>query len=135
MKNNFVRLVLICNGAIDILVAIVLIFPAFGIAIPGYPEYTKELVFLAGGWGITALIFGIGRIWSSFVPSIFRIMVSLGFIEGSILTIYCLINIVFMELKLLQVILPLVIGSIFGILYLVALQMIRHQNVQNPVNK
>ncbi len=48
-------------------------------------------------------------------------MVILGLIEGPILATFCLINIFFFEISLLQAVLPLAVGSVYGVLYLVAL--------------
>jgi len=48
-------------------------------------------------------------------------MVTLGLIEGVILALYCLINVFFLDISLLQVMLPLIVGSVFGVLYMFSL--------------
>lgn len=57
-------------------------------------------------------------------------MMVLGLIEGVILAVYCLINILFLDISLLQAILPLAIGGIYGILYLVAI--LTRGNINKP---
>ncbi len=115
------RFVLFSNGVVDLFAAIALFFPLFNLPLPGYTSYTNHLAFVSGGWGIAALTFGIGRIWTSYKSEFYWVMVILGLIEGVILAIYCLINVIFFDLSWLQVMLSLSVGSIFGILYFVAL--------------
>jgi hypothetical protein len=121
MKTRFVRFVLFSNGVIDLVAAAALFFPVLRLPLPGYASYTNQLAFIAGGWGIAALTFGIGRICSSYKPEFHRLMVILGLVEGILLAVFCLINLFFFEINLLQASLPLSIGSIYGLLYFVAL--------------
>ena len=120
-KSQLIRLVLFSNGVVDVFAALALFFPVLRLPLPGYPSYTSELAFVASGWGIAALTFGIGRIWTSYKPEFYWVMVILGLIEGTILTTFCLINVFFLEISLLQAMLPLVVGSVYGVLYFVAL--------------
>jgi len=120
-KATLVRYVLLSNGIIDLLAAVTLFFPVLKLPLLGYSSYTNQLAFVAGGWGIAALTFGIGRIWTSSKHEFYWVMVTLGLIEGVILAMYCLINVFFLDISLLQVILPLIVGSVFGILYFVSL--------------
>jgi len=120
-NSKFVRVVLFSNGVVDLIAALALFFPVLMLPLPGYTSYTSELAFVAGGWGIAAFTFGIGRIWTSFKPEFHRVMVILGLIEGPILATFCLINVFFLGISLLQVVLPLAVGSVYGVLYLVAL--------------
>ena len=120
-KNQILRLVLFSTGVVDLFTAIALFFPILDLPLPGYGAYTREIAFVAGGWGIAALTFGIGRIWASYKPAFHRMMAVLGLIEGFILTLFCLINVFFLEISLLQAMLPLAVGGVFGILYFVAL--------------
>ena len=120
-KSQFVRLVLFSNGLVDLFAAMALFFPALKLPLPGYASYTNDLAFIAGGWGIAALTFGIGRIWASYKPEFHYVMVVLGLIEGVVLAVYCLINVLFLEITLLQAMLPLAVGSVYGSLYSVAL--------------
>jgi hypothetical protein len=115
------KFVLFSNGVVDLFAAIALFFPLFNLPLPGYTSYTNLLAFVSGGWGIAALTFGIGRIWSSYKAEFYWIMVILGLIEGGILAIYCLINVIFFDISWLQVMLPLSVGSIFGLFYFAAL--------------
>ncbi len=48
-KPGMVRWVLLTNGIADLLAAIALFFPILDLPLPGYSDYTKELVFIAGG--------------------------------------------------------------------------------------
>ncbi len=124
--NTFVRLALFSNGIIDLFAALALFFPMLKLPLPGYTSYTNVLAFIAGGWGIASFTFGIGRIWASHKPEFFRVMVVLGFTEGFLLSIYCLINIFFFKISLLQAMLPLAIGAIYAILYFFALLNLHH---------
>jgi hypothetical protein len=118
---QLVRIVLFSNGIIDLFSAIALFFPVLNLPLPGYSSYTKQLAFVAGGWGIAALTFGIGRIWASYKSEFYWMMVILGLVEGVILAIYCLISVFFFEISLIQAILPLAVGCVYGVLYFVAL--------------
>lgn len=111
---------LFSNGVADLLAAIALFFPVFNLPLPGYGNYTPELKFVAGGWGIAALTYGVGRIWASFKPGMHQVMVILGLFEGSALTIFCLVNVLFLGMSWVQVILSLAVAGIFGVLYLVS---------------
>jgi hypothetical protein len=125
-KNGLVRWVLFTNGIADLFAAIALFFPLLDLPLPGFSNYTNEIAFVAGGWGIAALTFGIGRIWSSYRPEFYFVMAVLGLLEGSVLTAFCLINVLFFDISFIQAIMPLSIGSIFGALYLLSL--IRKKN-------
>jgi len=86
-----------------------------------YASYTNQFAFIAGGWGIAAFTFGIGRIWASYKFEFYWFMVILGLLEGVILSLYCMINVFFLEISLLQVMLPLSVGSVYGVFYFIAL--------------
>ena len=120
-KIQFIRIILLSNGVVDLFAAIALFFPVFKIALPGYASYTNQFAFIAGGWGIAAFTFGIGRIWASNKFEFYWFMVILGLLEGVILSLYCLINVFFLEISLLQVMLPLSVGSVYGVFYFMAL--------------
>jgi len=120
-KNPFARYILLSNGIIDIFAAISLFFPVFKLPLPGYTSYSAQLSFIAGGWGIAALTFGIGRIWTSYKSEFYWVMVILGLVEGMTLSLFCLINVIFLDMSWLQVMLPFSVGSVFGILYFVSL--------------
>jgi len=120
-KIQFIRMILLSNGVVDLFATIVLFFPVFKIPLPGYASYTNQFAFIAGGWGIAAFTLGIGRIWASYKFEFYWFMVILGLLEGVILSLYCLINVFFLEISLLQVMLSLSVGSVYGVLYLIAL--------------
>jgi hypothetical protein len=116
-KSKMVRFILFSNGVVDLFAALALFFPVFELPLPGYPTYNNEMKFIAGGWGIAALTFGIGRIWTSYKPETHRIMAVLGLVEGSILTVFCLVSVFFLGISLLQAVMPLAVGSVYGVLY------------------
>ncbi|HER23743.1 MAG TPA: hypothetical protein ENO17_01615 [Candidatus Atribacteria bacterium] len=120
-KIQFIRVILLSNGVVDLFAAIALCFPVFKIALPGYASYTNQFAFIAGGWGIAAFTFGIGRIWASHKFEFYWFMVILGLLEGVILSLYSLINVFFLEISLLQAMFPLSVGSVYGVLYLISL--------------
>jgi hypothetical protein len=105
---------------VDLGAALSLFFPMLGLRLPGYGAYTPEIAFATGGWGIAALTFGIGRIWASFKPELHPVMVVLGLIEGTVLSLFCVGSVLFLGLSWLQVMLPLAVGSVFGLLYWIA---------------
>lgn len=116
-KNPMIRPVLFSNGLVDLGAALALFFPVLKLPLPGYAAYSPELAFVAGGWGIAALTFGIGRIWASYKPEFHRVMAILGLIEGLILATFCLINVFFLKISFVQALLPLAVGSVYGVLY------------------
>ena len=120
-RSQFIRLVLFSNGVVDLFAAIALFFPALSLPLPGYASYSNDLAFVGGGWGIATLALGVGRIWASYKPEFYYIMVPLGLLEGGILAIYCLISVLFLGISLIQAILPLAVGSLYGTLYFLAL--------------
>ena len=113
--HNYLKTTLLLNGIIDTIGAFFMIF--FPGLIPGYAEMHYHTSFAAGGWGVAALTFGIGRIWASRKPEYHGFMLFLGFFEGVILSIYCVIRILFSPTSLVQALFPLAIGSVFAIAY------------------
>ena len=126
--NRIVRFILFSNGVIDLFAALALFFPVLKLPLPGYTSYTNILAFIAGGWGIAALTLGIGRIWASYKPEFYWVMVILGLTEGILLALYSLVNVFFLGISLLQAMLSLVIGSVFGVLYFGGLLTLSHSN-------
>jgi len=120
-NTRLTRFVLFSNGVADLFAAVALFFPMFNLPLPGYENLPNELKFVAGGWGIAALTFGVGRIWTSTKPGFHRVMLALGLIEGGMLTVFCLLSILFVGITWLQAMFPLFIGGTWGMLYLVAL--------------
>ena len=117
-----IKNVLLVNGIADLLVSIVLIFfTSFNIPIPGYPNLDFMTIFVAGGWGIAALTLGITRIWASKKEEFFIFVGVCGLIEGFSLSVFSCIYLTLDRITYLQAILPLGIGVIFGIAYVVSL--------------
>lgn len=125
--GRFVRFVLLSNGVVDLGAALSLFFPVLGLRLPGYDAYTPEIAFVAGGWGIAALTFGIGRIWASFKPELHRVMVVLGLIEGTVLSLFCVGSAIFLSVSWLQVMLALAVGGVYGVLYWIVWFVLRKQ--------
>jgi len=126
-KFRLVRYVLFSNGVFDLFAAMALFFPLLNLPLPGYGSYNNQLKFVAGGWGIAALSFGIARIWASYKSEFYQFMVIIGLVEGVTLALYCLINVFFLEISILQAMFPLIIGSVYGVLYIVSLlALLRH---------
>lgn len=120
-RTDFIKRVLICNGIADLFSAALLIFfPVSGLIILGYAAFEPQGAFMAGGWGVSTLALGATRIWSSFRRQYHPVMIILGLIEGLSLSVYSLCHVVFTRTTLLQALLPLLIGTIFGFLYLLA---------------
>ncbi len=123
MKNRFpvgdsgFRCVLLLNGIVDCFSALLLAFPLLRIPLPGFSSYSPELAFAAGGWGTSALAFGVARIWASGKTGFHRPMSVLGMLEGSLLSVFCVACVVVFDLAWIQAILPCAIGSVFGAAY------------------
>jgi len=127
-----IKNVLLVNGIADLLVAIVLIFfTYFGFPIPGYSNLDLVTIFVAGGWGIAALTLGITRIWASQMEEFYIIVGVCGLIEGFSLAVFSFIYLAIDRISYLQAILPLGIGVIFGIAYLVSLILLVRKNKKN----
>lgn len=118
--TQWIRFVLFSNGVVDLIAAVALFFPVLKLPLPGYPSYTNPLAFIAGGWGIAVLTIGICRIWAADKVEFSKIMIILGLLEAVTLAVYCLINIIFLDISLLQAILPFTVGIVYSIFYLIA---------------
>ena len=129
--TRFAAFALLTNGIADVLGAVALFFPLFGLRLPGYASYPHPLAFVAGGWGIAALTFGIGRIWTSFRPEFHRVMVVLGLFEGVVLTAYCVFNVRFLGITWTQAMLILSVSGVWAVLYSVALFLLRRSGASN----
>jgi len=116
--RNFLKRVLLVNGVVDICVGAGLVFAPkkFGgfLGFFGLPDYAS---FLAGGWGVAALILGFGRITASWDQKKWRLWSLLGLLEGSILAVFCLRYWLGGVLTFHQVSVPLLIGAVFAICY------------------
>jgi len=122
VKNREILLgpVLLINGIVDLLcAAILLILPSLHKPILGYQVFDSQGAYMAGGWGIATLALGLTRIWASARPTYHRVMLLMGLLEGISLTIFSIIYLFGVHLSLLQVILPLTVGVVFGISYII----------------
>jgi hypothetical protein len=59
----------------------------------------------------------------------------LGLLEGSVLTFYCLINILFFDIRPIQAMMPLAIAIVFGTLYLVSLLIPCKEKLKDKPNR
>ena len=62
-------------------------------------------------------------------------MVILGLLEGVILSLYCLIHVFFLEISLLQVMLSLSVGSVYGVFYFIALLCLLRLDKSNQIQR
>ena len=116
--HNWVKRVLIINGIIDLLIGVSMLFGSKILATAmGFADFTDTFRFLAGGWGIAALSFGITRIWVGRGEKFIWPTVVIGLFEGTSLSIFCVILMIFTNLTALNVLIPLIIGLSFMILY------------------
>jgi hypothetical protein len=119
-------IVLLVNGIVDIGAGLMLIFfPLFGITIPDYGTLHYQMAFAVGGWGIAALTLGIARVWASRNEKYRWYMIYLGFFEGTILTLFCVLRIAFSPTTFVQAAMALAIGLVFAVAYGCAIAMRR----------
>jgi membrane protein CcdC involved in cytochrome C biogenesis len=76
---------------------------------------------MAGGWGVATLALGVIRIWSSTKPIHFDAMKLMGLFEGSSLIVFTLIYLAVGRATIVQALLPLTIGVVFGVLYFISI--------------
>ncbi|MHA1521043.1 MAG: hypothetical protein ACTSRK_12740 [Promethearchaeota archaeon] len=110
------------NGILDIGTGLpLLLFPQMFATMMGFADFTDSFRFLAGGWGIAAIIFGITRIWVAIKDEFLWPTVMLGALEGSLLGAFCLILVFATSLTLMNVVLAMLMGYGFMIIYVSAL--------------
>jgi hypothetical protein len=118
-RERLLRPVLFANGMVDLLcAAILLILPLLHRPLLGYQVFDAQGAFMAGGWGIATLALGVTRLWSSSRPAAHPAVLRMGLFEGTTLALYSLLNLSYARVSLLQALLPLTVGSVFGLLYL-----------------
>ncbi len=59
----------------------------------------------------------------------------LGLMEGSVLSAFCLINILFFDISFIQAMMPLAIALVFGTLYLVSLLILNKERSKDKPNR
>jgi hypothetical protein len=122
MRNRaaFLRLVLLANGIVDLLcAAILLILPRLNVPLLGYDGFDVEGAFMAGGWGISTLALGVTRIYASTRPETYGAMLLLGVVEGLCLAVFSIAYALGARITITQALLPLMVGFIFGVTYLI----------------
>jgi hypothetical protein len=114
--------VLLANGIVDLgCAAILLVLPLLHVPLLGYQVFDAQGAFMAGGWGITTLALAVGRLWAAPRPAYHPVMLLLGLFESTALAVYSVLHLVLAHLPIMQVLLPLTVGVVFGLLYLVSL--------------
>ncbi|MBN2538198.1 hypothetical protein JXB37_07985 [candidate division WOR-3 bacterium] len=116
------KVVLFANGVVDLVIGLALVvMPALGLRVPGWPVLGSEAVFIAGGWGLGIIVLGAGRVWAAFAPRYHWMWNVLGIIEAAPLALYALVRVVFTPTTMGQAALPLYLGAVFAVLYILAL--------------
>ncbi|MHA1766910.1 MAG: hypothetical protein ACTSVK_11730 [Promethearchaeota archaeon] len=109
---------MIVNGVADIAIAICLIIiPRSFARILQFENFNDSFRFLAGGYGIAALCFGITRIWVANKHKFFWETVIVGLIEGSLLGTFCVIMVIMTDITFIHAFLSILIGFGYMIIY------------------
>jgi hypothetical protein len=114
------RTILLLNGLGDILLGLCMLFAVEQFASLLNFQYTSEIQYLAGGWGIATLTLGIWRsIASRSVNHEFVVYtVFFGLFEGGLLSVFEVLQVVFGSLSVQQAYLGLGFSSFFALAYL-----------------
>jgi hypothetical protein len=119
--KGFLRWVLILNGIVDLVCVVVLLgLPPIRRPFLGYQVFDSQGAFMAGGWGIATLALGVIRIWASSRPIHYEAMKLMGLLEGSSLAAFTFIYLAVGRATIVQALLPLAVGVVFGLLYLIS---------------
>ena len=109
---------LLVNGILDIGVGIpLLFFPQLFATLLQFSDFTDAFRFLAGGWGIAAICFGITRIWVGLKGEFLWPTVICGVVEGTLLGTFCLVLVLATSLTFVNVVLAMLMGYGFMIIY------------------
>jgi hypothetical protein len=118
----FLRLVLLTNGIVDLGCVVFLgALPPLARPLLGYSTFDLQGSFMAGGWAIATLALGVTRIWTSSRAQYHAPMRLMGLLEGSALAAFVVISLCLARVTLIQALLPLAVGALFGAAYLVEL--------------
>jgi len=121
-RRAFLGFILLLNGIVDILcAAVLLILPQLKVPLLGYEIFDLQGAFMAGGWGIATLALGVIRTYTSKRPEYHGAMLLLGVVEGICLAIFSIACLLFTRTTITQVLLPLMVGCIFGASYLICM--------------
>jgi len=121
-RRSFLGFILLLNGIVDILcAAVLLIIPQLKVPLFGYEIFDLQGAFMAGGWGIATLALGVIRTYTSKRPEYHGVMLLLGVVEGISLAIFSIACLLFTKTTITQVLLPLMVGCIFGVSYLICI--------------
>lgn len=121
-RRDFLGFILLLNGIVDILcAAVLLILPWLKVPLLGYNIFDLQGAFMAGGWGIATLALGVIRIYTSKRPEYHGVMLLLGVVEGICLAIFSIGCFLFTRTTITHVLLPLMVGCIFGASYLICM--------------
>jgi hypothetical protein len=121
-QKGFLGWVLLSNGIVDLVCVVVLfVLPPIRQPLLGYQIFDSQGAFMAGGWGVATLALGVIRIWSSTKPIHFDAMKLMGLFEGSSLIVFTLIYLAVGRATIVQALLPLTIGVVFGVLYFISI--------------
>lgn len=119
-RGAFLGLILLLNGIVDLLcAAVLLILPRLNVPLLGYERFDAQGAFMAGGWGISTLALGVTRIYASTRPETHSVMLLLGVVEGICLAAYGMVCLLSTNITITQVLLPLMVGCVFGVSYLI----------------
>ena len=99
--------------------AVLLILPRLNDALFGYDVFDVQGAFMAGGWGVSTLALGVTRIYASTRPETYGAMLLLGVVGGICLTVFCIAYLPGPKITITQALLPLMVGCVFGVSYLV----------------
>jgi hypothetical protein len=117
-RDVLLRFVLLSNGSVDIVCTIVLLLlPLLHRPLLGYQIFDGQGALMAGGWGIATLALGVTRIWASNRARYHEPMNLMGLVEGSTLAVFTFIYVLTGTVTLVQALLPLAIGVVYGVLY------------------
>jgi hypothetical protein len=120
--EHFVKISMIINGIVDIGIAVCLIaIPRLFAQILQFENFNDSFRFLAGGYGIAALCFGLTRIWVALKQVFFWETVLIGFYEGFLLGTFCIAMIIYTEITFINAFLPMLIGYGYMIIYIYSL--------------
>jgi hypothetical protein len=120
-QESFLRWVLLLNGIVDLICVLILLgLPPTHRALLGYQVFDSQGAFMAGGWGIATLALGVTRIWTSGRSNTHDAMKLMGITEASMLTVFTVVYLAIGRATFEQALLPLAVGVVFGVLYLVA---------------
>lgn len=120
--DGYVRKVLLANGIGDILVGLVLLMASGQLAELLGLEGSDALTYLAGGWGVAAISFGLLRLCAGRAedPRLHWFVAAFGLLEGALLTGFGVAVALATELSFLQVSLSTAFALVFAIAYAIA---------------